>query len=81
MLLLIEVSDTSLEYDREVKLPLYARAGIPEVRVVDLIGAEILAYSRPEGGAYAKVSRVGRGGSLASQTVPGLTLNTDDVLG
>ena len=81
VLLLIEVSDTSLEYDRDVKVPLYARAGIPEVWVVDLTGEEILAYLRPEGIAYAEVGRVGRGGSLASRTVPGLTLTAGDVLG
>ncbi len=81
VMLLIEVSDTSPEYDRDVKVPLYARAGIPEVWVVDLTGEEILAYSRPEGGAYAETSRVGRGGSLAPRTVPGLMLNADDVLG
>jgi Uma2 family endonuclease len=36
VLLIIEVSDTSLPYDREVKLPFYARHGIPEVWIVDL---------------------------------------------
>lgn len=81
VLLLIEVSDTTLRYDREVKLPLYARAGIPEVWVVDLRNEEILTYSRPEGGAYAEASRVRRGGSLASRMVPGLALTADDVLG
>ena len=81
VLLVIEVSDTTLRYDREVKLPFYARSGIPEVWIVDLTGDEILAYSQPEGGAYAKVDRVGRGGSLASRTVPDLTLKAEDVLG
>lgn len=81
VLLLIEVSETSLEYDREVKLPLYARASVPEVWIVDLASEEILVYSRPEGGAYTEVGSVGRGGSLALRLVPGLTLNPDDVLG
>lgn len=81
VLLLIEVSDTSLEYDREVKLPMYARAGVPEVWIVDLTGEEILTHTRPEGDAYADIGRVGRGGSLSSQTISDLTLNVDDVLG
>jgi Uma2 family endonuclease len=81
VLLLIEVSETSLEYDREVKLPLYARSGVPEVWVVNLSGEEILRYSLPEGEAYAEVGRVGRGGSLASRTVPDLTLKAEDILG
>jgi Uma2 family endonuclease len=80
VLLLIEVSETSLEYDREVKLPLYARSGVPEVWVVNLSGEEILTYSRPEGEVYAEFARVERGGSLASHTVPDLTLNVEDVL-
>ncbi len=36
VLLLIEVADSSLRYDREVKIPRYARAGVPEVWLVDL---------------------------------------------
>ncbi len=81
VLLVIEVSDTTLRYDREVKLPLYARSGVAEVWVVDLAGEEVLTYSRPEDGAYAKVERVRRAGSLASRTVPYFSLNADDVLG
>ncbi|MEJ7871360.1 MAG: Uma2 family endonuclease, partial [Rubrobacteraceae bacterium] len=56
VLLLIEVSDTSLEYDREVKLPLYARAGIPEVWIVDLVNEKIHTYSQPAARSYANVS-------------------------
>ncbi len=41
VLLLIEVSDTALRYNREVKLPLYARPGIPEVWIVDLSGGAV----------------------------------------
>ena len=81
VLLLIEVSDTTLRYDREVKVPLYALAGIPEVWSVDLESQEILTYSRPGGGAYAEVDRVRCGGSLSSRAVPDLALTVGDVLG
>ncbi len=81
VMLLIEVSDTSLEYDRDVKVPLYARAGIPEVWVVDLHREEILTQTRPESGAYAELGRVGRGGSVTPRMLPGLTLNVGDILG
>lgn len=81
VLLLIEVSDTTLRYDREVKLPLYARAGIPEVWIVDLQNEEILTYSRPEDGAYGETCRVRRGGSVGPHMLPSLTLNVADVLG
>ena len=46
-MLLIEVSDTTLAYDRGVKLPLYARAGIREVWIVDLPGETIERYTDP----------------------------------
>jgi Uma2 family endonuclease len=55
VLLLIEVADTSLVYDREVKLPRYARAGIPEVWLVDLGGRRLNIHRRPEGHCYTQV--------------------------
>lgn len=51
-LLLIEVADTSLDYDLQVKVPLYARHGIPEVWVVDIGHRRVLRFSRPEAGQY-----------------------------
>jgi Uma2 family endonuclease len=48
---LIEVSDTTLVYDRGVKLPLYARAGIGEVWIVDLPGETIERYTSPSADA------------------------------
>jgi Uma2 family endonuclease len=81
VLLVIEVSDTSAEYDAEVKLPLYARAGVPEVWLVDL-GREIIeVHHRPATGTYRETLRVARGESFASRTVPGLELEADAVLG
>ena len=45
---MIEVADSSLEYDRTVKLPLYAQAGIPEVWIVNLAENVIEAHTQPE---------------------------------
>jgi len=53
VLLLIEVADSSLHYDREVKLPRYARAGIPEVWLVDLGGRRLTVHRRPAPHGYA----------------------------
>jgi Uma2 family endonuclease len=53
VLLLVEVADTTLQYDTEIKLPLYARSGIPEVWLVDVEGREVVLYSHPEEGRYA----------------------------
>jgi Uma2 family endonuclease len=50
-----EVSDTTLAYDREVKLPLYASSGIEEVWIVDVNARRIEQYTHPEAGLYRQV--------------------------
>jgi Uma2 family endonuclease len=57
VLLIIEVADTSLRYDREIKMPLYARYGIPELWVVDIIGRSLTRYRDPREGTYARIDR------------------------
>jgi Uma2 family endonuclease len=67
-LLIIEVSDTSLRYDREIKVPLYSRHGAPEVWIVDLQNARLLVYSDPVDGKFRGhrvVERPGRMGVSA----------------
>ena len=55
ILLLIEIADTTARYDREVKVPLYARHGIPEVWLIDLKEKRLEVYSGPERGEYRHV--------------------------
>jgi Uma2 family endonuclease len=81
VLVAIEVSYPSTEYDRGVKLPLYARAGITEAWLVDLIEETIEVYTQPVNGEYRRTERVKRGEPLASLAVPGLELAVNDVLG
>jgi Uma2 family endonuclease len=52
VLLLIEVSDTTSDYDHNVKLPLYARSGIAEVWLIDLRQYAIEVYRNPDGDHY-----------------------------
>ncbi|HAS51429.1 MAG TPA: hypothetical protein DCS21_06690 [Gammaproteobacteria bacterium] len=52
VLLLIEVSDATLRYDRDVKVPLYANNGIPEVWLVDLQNRQLEVYREPANGEY-----------------------------
>lgn len=82
-LLLIEISESSLAYDRSVKLPLYAGSGIPEVWVVDLAAGEAEAHSgsRSSTGGYGTRRRYGRGEEIVSETVPGLELAVSGILG
>lgn len=52
VLFLIEVSDSTLAYDRDLKVPLYAAADIPEVWLVDVQAATVTVYREPKGNAY-----------------------------
>ena len=81
VLLMIEVALASLDYDREVKAPLYAGAGIPEYWLVDLGGREVMVQRGPLDGRYSEVTTLGRGDTAALQSVPGLTLSVDEIFG
>jgi Uma2 family endonuclease len=81
VLLLIEVSDTTLSYDRNVKLPLYARAGIPEVWIVDLAGETVERYTGPSGDSYRHVERARRGEEIRSAALPEPAFRVEAVLG
>lgn len=81
VLLIVEVADTSVEYDRQVKAPLYAQAGIPEMWLVNLPAEIIEVYTQPENGAYKKHDQFARGGSFTSTIVHELKLSVEDILG
>jgi Uma2 family endonuclease len=79
-LLVIEVSHSSLRYDREIKLPLYARHGIPEVWIVDLAAGEIEVCRAPADGAYTDVTRAGRGETVSPLALPEARISVADVV-
>jgi Uma2 family endonuclease len=81
ILLLVEVAETSVEVDREVKVPLYARAGVPEVWVVSLVEECVDVYRGPGLRGYERIEQVRRGQRVASQAVPDLDLAVEDLLG
>jgi Uma2 family endonuclease len=81
VLVLVEVADSSLDYDRDVKLPLYAAAGIPEVFVVDAIHDRVERHTEPGDGHYQHVVRAGRGETLGSMVLPSVKLPVDVALG
>ena len=81
VLLLAEVADSSLRYDRTVKLPLYARAGIPEVWIVDPKRRVLHAHRRPTDGEYAEISTHHPGDHLALAAAPDITVRLDLALG
>ncbi|HAR68534.1 MAG TPA: Uma2 family endonuclease [Thermus scotoductus] len=64
-LLVVEVAETSFCYDLEVKVPLYAKGGVPEVWVVDLEGRRVLVHREPREGGYKEVRTLGPRDTLA----------------
>jgi Uma2 family endonuclease len=81
VLLVIEVSDATLSYDRNVKLHLYARAGVLEAWIVDLAGRKVEVHSDPGPGGYRSIRSFAAGERIVSATVGGLYIPVDEVLG
>lgn len=80
VLLLVEVADRSLAYDRGPKLALYARHGVPEVWLVDLAGQAVEIFRQPGGEGYAERYRLTEGDATPA-LVPGLTIDLATLLG
>lgn len=81
ILLVIEVADSTIDFDREVKMPLYARSKIPQAVIVNLPSDVVEAYSKPVRGKYTKVQLLKRGQSLKILKLSELTLTVDEILG
>lgn len=81
VLVVIEVSDSTLEYDRKVKMPLYAGVGIPETWLVNLPEECIEMYSDPADGEYQTARSYARGQKLQSHTLASLRISVSKVLG
>ena len=79
--LLVEVSDTSAEYDREVKLPLYARHGIKEVWLVGLDAGTVEVYRAPTAQGYQEPSQAGRDQRISPLAFPKMELAVEDIIG
>jgi Uma2 family endonuclease len=78
--LLIEVADSSIEYDRDVKIPLYA-SGITEVWLVDIYQQVIIVYRYPSENGYRDIQILSRGEKLSILAFPENNLFVDDILG
>ena len=75
VLLVVEVADTGLAYDRGTKVPLYARHGIPEVWVLDLRGRLMHSYRQSRQDGYELVETVAQAGSVAFAGLGGVVLD------
>ena len=77
--LLIEVADSSLAYDRTTKLRLYAEADIPEYWVVDCIPESVEVHRTPGPDGYRDVTRITGTATLALQAFPDVELTTTEI--
>ncbi len=80
VLLLIEVSDSSVDYDRNEKLPRYARAGIPEVWLAILPERVIEAHTEPAGGRYTQMRTFRPGDAISPGCFPDIAVLVSEML-
>lgn len=78
--LVIEVADTSLGYDREVKKPLFAAAGIPELWIVNIEDSQVEVYKKPTNGDYTSRQDFKRGGTIFIESLD-FAVKVDKILG
>lgn len=81
ILLIVEVSDTTLEYDRDVKLALYARHDIPEVWLLNAKAGELTVYREPAEGQYRLIRKPTAAEAVSPVLVAGMAVQLAEVVG
>ena len=81
VLLIVEIANSSLGYDRAVKRRLYARHGIPEYWIVNVAGQAVEVCRNPVGDTYETVLPLGRGDMLEPTLLDGIAISVDALLG
>ena len=80
ILLIVEIADSSLDYDRDVKSRLYAESGVPELWLADLQDHSVSRHSDPRGGTYQSIQQYHRGRTIAPALLPGCAIAVDVLL-
>jgi Uma2 family endonuclease len=80
-LLVVEVAETTLSFDRRVKTPRYGAAGVPEVWIEDLRNDVLLVFRDVTDAAYKTSLRLRRGETIAPVTMPDVIFSVEDLLG
>jgi len=80
ILLIIEVADSTIAYDREVKAPLYAAAGIPEMWLFDVNKKAIEGYSQPSASGYKRMQRYEQNDTLSMIAFPDVSFNWSELI-
>lgn len=79
--LVVEVSDSSLQADRTVKIPLFAHFGVPEVWIVDLVHDQVHFYRSLRDGEYTDVSSMAQPGLTRLSSLPGAGVDLSKLFG
>lgn len=79
VMFLVEVSDSTLRYDRDLKIPLYAAADIAEVWLVDVAARTVTVYREPEGNRYKREIVYRSGDTIPLSAFPGESISADDL--
>lgn len=79
-LLVIEVAQATAAYDRQVKVPLYAQHGVPEVWIVDLDFSLVRFYRAPHGDRYTDITATETPGPTPVSMLPGVTVDLSGLL-
>jgi Uma2 family endonuclease len=80
VLLLIEIADSSLQFDQNQKLRLYAMHNIPEYWLLNLIDNCLEVYRKPKGEVFAEKTTLYNGDNITLSQLPEITIQVDDVL-
>jgi Uma2 family endonuclease len=80
LLLVVEVSDTTIRFDRTTKAALYALAGIQEYWVLDLNGRTVYIHRRPAAGSYGEITAYGAEESVATLARPEAAVRVSELL-
>ncbi len=81
VLLLVEVAESSLAYDRETKGPLYAHAGIAEYWILNLVDRQLEVFRQPTEDGYADMSVLVPGDAVQPLAFPGVSVAVNSLLG
>lgn len=79
-LLVIEVSDSTLKYDKNTKLPLYADAGVPELWIVNIPNNTVEVHQNPRGLVYHLIKVFSLGETVRSSILPEISISVDEIL-
>lgn len=80
-LILIEVANSSITYDRDEKLPRYALSGIPESWLISIAQQTVEQYTNPVDGQYAEKRTYRKGTTLRATTIPNFELSVNRIFG